>query len=331
MNSIDTAGNSIFALSVLAGLYCFTIGSVQILTHLAIKQEKVMLTGKSDVTYALLLAAGLYFVNFEKISPATQLFSIFLLARALSLLPYRDLFFLKYFYLLDREVMSYARLKRYFVPIATTFLANVQFRGLFYVTGVFYSSSVTGNLAMTHRIMQAPVNLVGASLRKAFFLEFTGASEKDITLHKNIKTVWIYGTLISLVIFPVFFFLVIRYNLFLPVEWELLPKLALAMYPPISLIVLLSWLDRLYDAFNKQSNAFYLELAYTIFLYAGIFVAVYTEMTPVNMMLVYSAVTTLYNLIWTLLSLRMIKMPATNILPVAIPHIIMLLITTAYL
>jgi hypothetical protein len=252
------------------------------------------------------------------------------MARALSLAPYLSMSYKQYFTLSSKEPMGYRALKKYFVPVATTFLANVQFRGLFYVTGVHYSSAVTGNLAMTHRIMQAPVNLMGASLRKAFFLEFTNATERDIGLHNHIRTVWKYGTIATVAIFPIFFWLVTKSKQFIPAEWHLLPKMALAMYPAISLIVLLSWLDRLYDAFHKQTHAFYLELVYTIALYSGVLSAVFLSASPITMMLVYSVITTIYNILWTMLSLRMIKMPAKSMVWLVTAHVIILIIVFSF-
>jgi len=326
--SFSAPKNTVLPLAIIASTYSLMLSVIQILSHMAIKQERVTLTGISDVIYATLLIIGVLVVDIGSINQAVQLFLIFLVARGLSLVPYLRLTY-KLFYPASENISS-GNLRKYYTPVFTTFLSNTQFRGMFFLTSIYFSNTVTGNLSMAHRIMYAPVNLIGGSLRRAFFLEFTRNERDGTQLHHYIQTIWKYGSMVTSAIFPVFLILAHISQKLLPTDWQNLPSYGLAIYPAISMIVLLSWLDRLYDVHGKQKRALYYELAYTVLLYLGLIIALAFGVSITTLLLVYSTITTCYNLIWANVSLRLIDMHTRHLKQLAIVHFLMLFANALY-
>ena len=326
--SVTAPGDTVVPLAIIAGLYSLVLSAIQILAHLAIKQEKVILTGVSDALYAALLIAGLFLFEIDQLNQTIQLFLIFFFARGLSLAPYLRLQFADHLHSKARPEPR--ALKKYYIPVLTALLANTQFRGMFFLTSAFYGNAVTGNLSMAHRIMYAPVNLLGGSLRRAFFLEFTKNNGQGKVLHKYINTVWRYGGIATTLIFPIFVLIAHFSRASLPQGWQSLPLYGLAIYPAISMIVLLSWLDRLYDVHGKQNRALYYEVAYTTLLYGALFFGVILSVSPIVLLLIYSVVTTFYNILWARISLRMIDMQTKQLSYLTASHCAMLLAVAYY-
>jgi len=322
--NVDSA-DRIF-MSVLGGTYCFLFGLVQVFTHMAIREGKVQLTGVSDVIYSGLLAVLILIVETDFCPEETVLLIIFIVSRFISLLPYKYLNIFTYFTMDDRESVGFRYLYRYYIPVATTVLSNVQFRGIYYLAGIHYGGAVTGSLSMAQRVVYAPVSLVGASMRKAFFLEFTRSKKDFEVVNGYINKVLKYGSMVSILLFPVFIFVVDKAPKYIAEDWSLVPSFGLALYPVASILVLLSWLDRIYDATNKQPLALMYEVIYTIVLYTVLIIALFFNVSSVDLILFFSVITVFYNLTWAFLTLKSIRSSVNSLLLVAISHIFMLAI-----
>lgn len=331
LESIETPQKLAQEISLISSLYCLILASVQVLTHIAIRQEKVMLTGRSDLIYGVGLVLGLLSQRDSGGTSAATIFLIFLISRVISLLPYVYLNLNECINPRSARRATFRVLRNYYIPVLTAFLSNIQFRGMFYLVSLYFGNSMTGNLAMTHRIMFSPVNLLGSSLRRAFFLEFTKSQHSNSAIHSYIEIVWRYGTIGTIIIFPLFLTASHYGGSYLPDEWIYIPVLGLAIYPAISIVVLLSWLDRLYDAYSKQKYALKYEIIYTVILYFFLLLTLLTEQSIATLLLVYSLITTAYNLAWAYVSLDLVDMPKRILLKVGATHSIILMITAVYM
>lgn len=318
-------------LSLLGASYCFVFGAQQIFIHIAIRQERVMLTGVSDITYSICLVVLLIVVQEDFYNQAVTLISIFLFSRLISNAPYYLLNIKTYLEHGVDSALSFSERFKYHIPVLTVLVANLQSKGLFYLTGLYYGSSVTGDLSMSQRVTYAPVNLFGATLRKSFFLEFTTHGRNKDHIAKYIHKILNYGSFISIAILPIFVVLISTAEQYIPEGWELFSKFTIALYPAASILVLLSWLDRIYDARHRQKTALFYEITFTILLYLALVIAVYNQASSLVLILIFTTMTVVYNLIWAGITLRMISLKARTVyLPAAI-HLMMLVFCIQYL
>lgn len=305
-------------------IYCFLFGLVQVLTHISIREGKVKLTGVSDVIFSGLLVILLLTLKVDDYSEELLLLIIFTTARFLSLIPYQRLNISSYFKNGKHEDISFKELYKYYFPVVTTLLSNIQFKGIFYLTGIHYGGAITGNLSMTQRIVYAPVNLIGSSLRKSFFLEFTRNENDFQIVNGYINKVLKYGSISSIIIFPLFLIVATKIQPYIPSEWDQIPTFGIALYPAASILVLLSWLDRVYDAKKKQSSALFYEVIYTSVLYTALLIALSYETSSIHLILIFTGITVFYNLSWAYLTLKLIKSNGDSLLYLIASHLIML-------
>lgn len=325
LKSFNLQGDENTLLILFGTVYCFLFGGTQIFTHIAIRQKKLMLTGISDTIYALLLFIFLFVLSEDLYKQTVLLILIFTLSRLISIFPYTKLEIKPYFK--DKTISSaltFKELRKYHVPVLTVLLSNIQFKGIFYLTGIHYGESVTGNLSMAQRLTYAPVNLIGASLRKSFFLEFTKNKQDFQIINGYINKVLKYGSILSLALFPIFLIIVENVKPYIPKGWEQISYFALALYPTASVLILLSWLDRIYDAQKKQPLALLYESIYTIVLYAVLLLALAFGVGSNTLILIFTFITVFYNLIWAFLTLKLVKSQVNSMLYLTLIHFILL-------
>lgn len=297
--------DSVFSLAAcLGGLYCFLTGIGQVFSHIAIRDQRLQLIGISELLFAALLVCLIWIVE-PGADGSMTLLGIYTAARVGSLLSYGVLDLAKWGKNV-RENTPFRELAKYISSVFTTVLSNIQFRGIYYLSGLYFGSAATGNIALAHRVMFSPINLIGTALRRAYFREFAHA-EDDTRIKSHVAKVLIYGSILSALLFPVVSYLVEGYaHLAVPEKWAALPGYLLILYPAASILVLLSWLDRVYDAKGKQHLALRYEAFYTAVLYlvlAGL--VTYTDVTI--FLTTYTFVTVAYNIIWAFITLRMLN------------------------
>ena len=313
------------------GFYCLLFGFQQVFTHLAIRQEKLMITGMADITYSFLLVVLLLVLPEDIYQQSVTLIIIFTASRLVSLLLYAKLEILPLLQSKITSALSFKELRKYHIPVLTVLLSNIQFKGLFYLTGLHYGGTVTGQLSMSQRVVYAPVNLIGATLRKSFFLEFTKQEKNNQTINSYVHKILNFGSLISLLIFPFFIVLMNMLKPYIPEGWGASIPFAIALYPVASILVLLSWLDRIYDAKKKQATALLYELIYTVILYAILLIAIYNGVPSLVLLLFFTAVTVFYNIVWATLTIKMIEGQYRTIYLPAAVHLLILAICIFYL
>jgi O-antigen/teichoic acid export membrane protein len=319
-------------LSIISVVYCCMFGIVQVMIHLAIRRKQVVLSGVSDLLFTSTLALLLFIVPLQWMPEAITIFAAFILARFVSLVPFFSMAKNEF---TKQKTSNHAHvplkvLKEYLVPVFTAILSNIQFRGLFYLTGYHYGGSTTGNLALTQRIVYAPVNLIGASLRKSFFLEFTENADDFSTVSSYMEKVLILGSAVSICLYPVFIAICHFGGQFMPTDWQLTPLFAVVIYPTASILCLLSWLDRIYDAKRKQAKALLLEIIYTIVLYIAVFAALSLSVSAILLILIFSCITVVYNVIWALLTFNLVDCRLRAVYGLGAVHAILLAVATVY-
>ena len=290
--------------SLLGGVYCFLMGLSQVASHLAIRFDRIKLIGKSELAFAVTLFGLLLMVPPDP-EGEIRLLMIYLVARGVSIAIYKHLGFRRN---IEEYVVKYVpikELKRYVHSVFTTLLSNLQFRGIYYLSGVYFGTAVTGNIALSHRVMYSPVNLIGSALRRAYFREFAQTGSDDQRIKRHVSNVLLYGTIASLVFYPVLILSMPWVVGLLPSGWEKVPDYLVILYPAASILLLLSWLDRVYDAKKKQSRALLYESVYTLTLYVLLFWQL-GETGVHGFLITYVIVTVIYNVIWSLLTLRML-------------------------
>ncbi len=308
-------------LSLPAGLgafYCLLTGTGQVLSHMAIRDRRLPLIGISELLFAITLVALIWLLDPGE-SGSTTLLGIYTAARLLSLASYLRLDLTKW-RSSGGEAMPIAELLKYVSSVFTTLLSNLQFRGIYYLSGLYFGSAVTGGIALAHRIMYAPINLIGSAMRRAYFREFTRDGDAGL-IRSHVRKVLTYGSILSAVLLPVVRLLLDQFGFLIPEKWAELPGYLLILYPAASILVLLSWLDRVYDAQGKQHLALRYEAAYTTMLYLALAVLL-AGTSPMTFLTAYTLITVTYNVIWAWLTLRMLGVASGATMVLGICHAI---------
>lgn len=319
----EVAENNTRFSALIGSIYCFLTGLTQLLSHLAIREKRIPVIGMSELVFSITLL-GLLLGFDPGDNGSTTLLVIYAVSKLTSLTIYYQLDYKKMFLLPSKVVVPFSDLTRYIHSVFTTILSNLQFRGMYYLTGLYYGSSATGNIALAHRVMYSPVNLIGTALRRAYFGEFVKSGDIDNRIKQHVSNVLIYGTTFSLVLYPVIFFTASRLIELLPDDWVSLPKYITILYPSASILLLLSWLDRVYDAKKKQAVALSYEAVYTVVLYILLLIQLFYS-GVFAFIATYTVFTVLYNIIWAYLTLGLLNIKQISVLILGAGHIVMVI------
>lgn len=308
---------SIFSLpAALGAFYCLFVGTNQVLSHVAIRDQRLTLVGISDLSFASVLVMLIWELDPGN-EGSTTLLAIYVVAQLGALASYLRLDLRKW-RRADSEPTSLRELVKYVSSVLTALIANVEFRGIYYLAGLYFGSAATGSIALAHRIMYAPINLIGNAMRRAYFREFARSDDRElICLH--VRRVLIYGSLASVAILPIVRLLIDQLGFFVPEKWAESVDYMLILYPTASILVLLSWLDRVYDAHGKQFLALRYEIVYVTVLYLVLALMLF-DANPRSILIAYTLITVTYNVVWAALTLRMLGVAQSTTVALGVCH-----------
>ena len=319
MRSAMNADRITSNLPIFAAIYCFSFGVAQILSHVAMRENQTSIIGMSD---ALFGSAVFFLVLLLPVdgSGSERLFGIYLFSKGVSLIPFfcleRDCWGSSSF----RKLPELALLRNYVKPVATTLLSTLQFRGIYFLSGVQFGDVATGHIALAHRVTYAPINLVGSALRRAYFSEFTAEPDRTDMLNRHVSVVLSYGTLVLCCFAPLLHLAIDWGTSLLPTDWRAAASYFLILYPAASILILLSWLDRVYDANLKQGAALRYEAAYTAILYTVlIFLSGRLGVKP--FLVAYMLITVAYNIYWAEKTRQLLGFRRKTVLILASGHV----------
>jgi O-antigen/teichoic acid export membrane protein len=176
------------------------------------------------------------------------------------------------------------------------------------------SMGIVGVYALSQRLVYMPISFVTASFKQAFFAK----SAKEV--HTPEFQVFLIKTL-NMLFFPscpVFVFaafdmhMVIDF-LFPSPEWKLLGQLAFWSIFPAMAMILVSWLDRVYDVLHQQRLALTLELVYSAAM-TLVFWLTLVATDPVTAIATLCVGTAIYNVIWLTITLEIVGVPVAVVL-----------------
>ncbi|MDF1819866.1 MAG: oligosaccharide flippase family protein [Immundisolibacteraceae bacterium] len=315
------ATSSMWVMSLTVSAYCFLIGLVQLLVHVSMRQSRSDLIGYSDLAFSgVLLALIIHRPVGDE--PVNTLLGIYLVAKLVATVP---------FLLLNRHLYHWRNVRRqlvfsewpvfkqYLKPVATTLLSTLQFRGIYYLLGIHFGLVATGHVALAHRVAYAPINLVGTALRRAYFSEFSRLEDNPRDIRQDIRVVLEGGTLVSLVLALIVVYLQERFAVLLPENWYAASSYIVILYPAASILVMLSWLDRLYDARGRQGTALLYEFSYTAVLYLILLASAWSVSVSTFLSL-YVLVTLGYNFFWSAMTMKLLQIDQRPAMVLAAGH-----------
>jgi O-antigen/teichoic acid export membrane protein len=305
-------------MSLLAATYCLATGLHQILSHIAIRQGRSPIIGLSDLMFAVSLLGLLYFVPAEG-NGAMILLLVYAVAKCAALVTYVSIGWTGYFVGASESQRLRPALGKYVYPVWTTILSNLQFRGIYYLSGAAYGTLATGNISLAHRVMYAPVNLIGTALRRAYFKEFRPGNERSEQINRHASRILEVGSFGALLQFPLLQLLIAEFGGLIPEKWNQLPSYLLTLYPAAAILMVLSWLDRVYDARGMQRKALVYELAYTIVLYACL-LSVLGFFSAIAFLKTYTVITVAYNIFWAWRTLDLLGVRQKTLVILGMSH-----------
>lgn len=316
---------------IFGAFYCFSTSITQVLAHVAMRTGKTKSIAWADFLFSFLLFI-IVLIPSKYANGVNHLMFAWAFSRTLA----TGAFFfivpdiLKYKY--GSGSIQYRSIAKYVKSVGTTLLSSIQFRGIYFLFGLSAGTGPAGHIALAHRVTYSPVNLFGTALRRAYFRAFTNDNDKDssVSIRRDITLILTGGTVVSVLLFPLLTWVLEDVDALIKSDWSEVIPYILGLYPAASILMILSWLDRVYDAKGYQGLALSLEAIYTLTLYTTL-VVLLEVLSPLEIILIYSSITVLYNMVWCALTLNMLNVRKLVVGVVIAGHVMMLLLSVAKL
>lgn len=309
----------------LVSLYCCMMGLVQLFCHMAMREVRSDLIGYSDMLFSGAVFCLILLFPIGEM-PVVTLLKVYVFSKLLALVPFVALDWRPY----NRQLLSRYGIKssfslfgKYIKPVFTTLLSTMQFRGIYYLLGLYFGPAATGHVAMAHRVAYAPVNLIGTALRRAYFSEFSRLDDSVRDIRRDVRLVILVVTVAALLLMPIVKYLALYFASTLAIDWYLAIEFIIILYPAASILITLSWLDRLYDARGRQGTALLYEFIYTSVLYVVLF-GVGKACDVKGFVSLYTIVTVIYNVLWADATMKLMSNDRWPVAVLGIGHLVMI-------
>ena len=182
-------------------------------------------------------------------------------------------------------------------------------RGLLLISALFLSAHSVGLLAMAHRLSFLPATTIANAVRrvvvKRLAVNIDSAQSKD-----EIYVVFrIAVATLAPMIFVTVFIVPIVFILFAGDKWIGFEKFVYLLSPAASILLVTSWMDRIYEIRRKQRLSFYLECASTVIILLAFYGLLSLEINAYIAVGVFSMLAFSYNLVWLYVTLDVAKFP----------------------
>lgn len=194
-------------------------------------------------------------------------------------------------------VKKYRVYPTYMVPY------NLSQAGVWQITlvtfGMFFSTGVVGAYTVARQIVHMPVSLLSFGLKQAVFSYAAAAPKYDEGINNHIR-----GLLINIVNLAVpsavfgFFHLPAFIDLVLGEGWENVGVFSRWMLLSAAMLMLTSWLDRIFDVYSRQRLAVFLQISSDLLFLLVLAVCCFMEVGVLVTIICLSVFLVVYNLLW---------------------------------
>lgn len=198
-----------------------------------------------------------------------------------------------------------------FYTVPTSLLGAVSQRSFFLILGAFFTDSDVGFAGLAIRVIYTPLSLITRSMGQVFFGLFS--EKKDDVEFVNTITQLIQWKIISISLcIPIVLNAPTLFEFCFGSQWKEAGYYAMLISPAAFMLFLTAWLDRTYDVVSLQKRGLSLELAYNATLVSGLLTVSYCFDSPLYLVGFYGVFTAIYNIVWLVLTMKVIGISYKN-------------------
>jgi len=200
------------------------------------------------------------------------------------------------------SALRYRNFPLYSAPYGLLGMATT--RALFLLIALYASADTVGLFALAMRAAYFPSSLIGGALSHPFY-QRASADRRDGSVEGLVRRLLVHEVML---ITPAGVLFILNsealFSFAFGAGWRVAGTYASLLGVPALLLLLTSWLDRLYDILERQRLALMLELTYDVIVISCVVGCFWFGLGPYWAIGAFSLITTLYNAIWLGLTLR---------------------------
>jgi O-antigen/teichoic acid export membrane protein len=209
-------------------------------------------------------------------------------------------------------IRTYRSYPLYMAPYS--FFTQAGKRIILFLFSMFSGSHVVGLYAMANQLVTLPVSLMSASMNQAFYPRLArkiGSETLEPFVLRSLRVMVLAATpLLVLFIFHGRTML----TLLLGSRWENCGDYAVYLACPSFMLFLTSWLDRVYDVLGRQRLAVLLQVSSDICSVGLLYLTLRITLDPALATLFQATFTSVYNVFWLVITLRIMGFRMKGIL-----------------
>lgn len=225
-----------------------------------------------------------------------------------------------------RAATNYKNYPIYVAPYG--FLGQLGKRLTLILLAVYASSHVAGLFSIALQLTFVPIGFVAATLNQVLYPKIARQ------LREGNLAPFVSKVLASMVLFaaPPFVYFAFFAEDFLPFalgeSWAEAAPFVTALSVPAFMLLLTSWLDRIFDTQGKQRLAVILQFCYDVISISLLFLSLRLGASPIVAVWSYCLATAIYNALWLAITYRVAGFPTKSLIPIA--SILFVLVTGSF-
>lgn len=199
---------------------------------------------------------------------------------------------------------------------------------LLFLLGIYATTEVVGLFSLAIKITYFPIRIISAALNQVFFQKAATELGEGRLGNFVIKVLFLLGVGIEPLLVLFVFNAQEIFGLVFGSEWFEAGFYAIFLALSSAMLLLTSWLDRIYDVTGKQRLALGLEVIYDL-VAIGVFALSLILYKNIRLAVVLYAITTcIYNMIWLVITFKVAKFSLRGLWRLGSVLSIILIITT---
>jgi O-antigen/teichoic acid export membrane protein len=215
----------------------------------------------------------------------------------------------------------------YVAPYA--FLSGFHNRAIYLLLGAFATVEVVGWFALAMRLMYLPIGLISTSINQVFYQK-AATEPKFSELEPFVLRIL---RLMVILVTPLLPFLLLSshwvFGLVFGEVWAEAGIYGILMAFPAFMMLLTSWLDKIYYVLERQRLAIMLEISYDIISISFFLLAIITLKRPEFAVGCYALITVIYNIIWLIVTFNISGFGKKGILDIGLTFLVVFICSGA--
>jgi O-antigen/teichoic acid export membrane protein len=225
---------------------------------------------------------------------------------------------------------QYRNFPLYVAPYA--FLSGFQHRAVYLLLGVFTTAKVVGWFALAMRLMYLPIRLVSASMNQVFYQKAAAAPEVKELEHFVVKILTLMVILVTPLLVLLLFSANWLFGLIFGSNWAEAGTYGIIMAFPAFMLLVTSWLDKIYYVLERQRLALVMEVVYDILSVSLFLLALIFIKTPEAAIGIYAITTIIYNIVWLAVTFNISGFTKTSLFKIGLCFVTVFIVSgVAYL